>query len=675
MDQRERTPRQPHAGALATEGTAPEGTAPEGTDLASAISDPRLRVASEPLLVEVDPRSNLTDLVLSAAEATPDRPLYRRPRRPDASSSPDASPWEDVSGPQFLAEVSALAKGLIASGVGPGDRVAIMAATSYEWSLTDAAVWFAGAVGVPVYETSSRGQAHWILQDSGAVAAVAGDGGHRDLLEAVRHPGAEGDGLPDLAHVWTIADGDLDALAAPDGIGAGVDDAELEARRGAAGLDDPATIIYTSGTTGRPKGAVLTHGNFVVLTRNAVAGVPEVFASQGASTLLFLPLAHVFARFIEVLCWVTPVTVGHAADVKNLTADLATFKPSFILAVPRVFEKVYNSAEAKATAAGRGRIFSAASATAIAWSRAQDTGGPSIGLRLRHAVLDRLVYGKLRAALGGNATYAVSGGAPLSERLGHFFRGAGITVLQGYGLTETTAPTAVNRPGAVSMATVGPPLPGCSIAVTPCGEVLVAGPHVTPGYHRGRGGAAEDDGTPSGGSAASADPAFAGGWFATGDLGSLDDRGYLTITGRTKDLIVTAGGKNISPAALEDPLRAHPLVSQAVVVGDGRPYVAALLTLDAEMLPTWLTNRGMPRMEVSAASTEPAVLEELQRAVDAANAQVSHAEGVKRFTVLEHDLTEAGGQLTPSMKVKRAAVLAECAGVIEEMYAKTRDDS
>ncbi len=576
-----------------------------------------------------------------------------------------------MSGPQFLSEVSALAKGLMASGVGPGDRVAIMAATSYEWSLTDAAIWFAGAVGVPVYETSSPAQARWILQDSGAVAAVAGDGGHRDLLEKVRSaaPGAAGrpdeandEGVPGLAHVWTVSDGDLTALAAPGGVGASVDDQALETRRSAAGLDDPATIIYTSGTTGRPKGCVLTHGNFVVLTRNAVAGVPEVFAAHGASTLLFLPLAHVFARFIQVLCWVTPVTVGHAGDIKNLTGDLATFKPSFILAVPRVFEKVYNSAEAKATAGGKGKIFKAASATSIAWSRAQDSGGPSLGLKVKHAVFDRLVYSKLRAALGGNASYAVSGGAPLSERLGHFFRGVGITVLQGYGLTETTAPTAVNRPGAVSMGTVGPPLPGCSVAITTDGEVLVAGPHVTPGYH----GHAGDDGPGS---------AFAGGWFATGDLGSIDERGDLTITGRKKDLIVTASGKNISPAVIEDPLRAHPLVSQAVVVGDARPYVAALLTLDAEMLPTWLSNQGMPALSVASAAREPAVLAELQRAVDAANTEVSKAEGVKRFTVLDHDLTEEGGQLTPSMTVKRAHVLEQCAGAIEEMYARAREDA
>ncbi len=641
------------------------GQEPGGSDGAPGPRTDLVAVASQPLMVEVDPQDNITDLVLRAAEATHDRPLYRRPRRGDAAGGQPA--WEDVSGPQFLAEVTALAKGMVASGVGAGDRVAIMAATSYEWSLTDAAVWFAGAVGVPVYETSSPGQARWILEDSGAVAAVAGDGGHRDLLEKVRRGSDDAGrgGLPGLAHVWTISDGDLTALAAPTGPGSEVDDETLEARRSAAGLEDPATIIYTSGTTGRPKGCTLTHGNFVVLTRNAVAGVPEVFAAPDASTLLFLPLAHVFARFIEVLCWVTPVTVGHASDIKNLTADLATFEPSFILAVPRVFEKVYNTAEAKAAAAGRGKVFSAASATAIAFSRAQDTGGPSWGLRIKHALFDRLVYAKLRAALGGNASYAVSGGAPLAERLGHFFRGVGITVLQGYGLTETTAPTAVTRPGAVSMATVGPPLPGCSIAVTTDGEVLVAGPHVTPGYHQAA--AALDGQGP--------DPAFAGGWFATGDLGSLDEHGYLTITGRKKDLIVTATGKNVSPALMEDPLRAHPLVSQAVVVGDGAPYVAALLTLDADMLPTWLKNQGLPVLDVAAAAEHPAVLAELQRAVDTANEEVSHAEGVKRFVVLDHDLTEAGGQLTPSLKVKRAAVLEQSAGVIEEMYARARTDA
>ena len=593
-----------------------------------------------PLDVEVDRTSNLTDLVLGACAATASRPLYRRW---------DGARWVDVTGPAFLDQVRALARGLVGSGVRPGDRVGLMARTRYEWTLVDAAVWFAGAVTVPVYETSAAEQAQWILADSGAVAIVVEAEHHAELVAGVRAS------LPDLAHVWSMDAGDLDALADPGGPGGAVTDAELEARRSAATHDDLATIIYTSGTTGRPKGCQLTHGNFVVLARSGVSYVPEAFAGAGASTLLFLPLAHVFARYVQVLCWVSPVTVGHAADVKNLTHDLATFSPTFILAVPRVFEKVYNAAEQKAAAAGRGRIFAAAAATAIAWSRAQDTGGPSLALRARHAVFDRLVYGKLRAALGGRARHAISGGAPLGERLGHFFRGVGLTVLQGYGLTETTAPTTVTTPRDVRMATVGAPLPGCSVRTEDDGEVLVKGPHVFTGYWNNPAADAE---------------ALVDGWFRTGDLGSLDADGFLTITGRKKEIIVTAAGKNVVPAVLEDQLRAHALVSQALVVGDGEPFVAALITLDPDMLPTWLTNQGKAVTGIGPAAKDPDVLAELQRAVDAANATVSRAESVRKFTVLGDDLTEASGHLTPSMKVKRGEVLRDYADEVAGLYGR-----
>ncbi len=592
-----------------------------------------------PLDVEVDPASNLTDLVLEAAAATASRPLYRRW---------DGAAWVDVTGPQFLDQVRALAAGLVAAGVGRGDRVGLMARTRYEWTLTDVAIWFAGAVTVPIYETSSAEQAQWILSDSGAVAVVVETPQHAELVSGVRAR------TPDLAHVWVVDAGDLDALAAPDGPAGEVDAAVLEERRAAATLQDLATVIYTSGTTGRPKGCQLTHGNFVVLARSGVSYVPEVFAGTDASTLLFLPLAHVFARYIQVLCWVSPVTVGHAADVKNLTGDLATFRPTFILAVPRVFEKVYNAAEQKAAAAGRGKVFGAAAATATAWSRAQDAGGPGLALRARHALFDRLVYAKLRAALGGRTRYAVSGGGPLGERLGHFFRGAGITVLQGYGLTETTAPSTVTTPRDVRMGSVGAPLPGVSVRIEADGEVLVKGPHVFSGYWRDPAADAE---------------AFADGWFRTGDLGSLDADGILRITGRKKEILVTAAGKNVAPAVLEDQLRAHALISQAVVVGDGKPFIAALLTLDADMLPTWLAARGRAVVPVGQAAKDPEVLAELQGAVDAANATVSRAESIRKFVVLDVDFTEEGGHLTPSMKLKRAKVMGDHAADVESLYA------
>lgn len=592
-----------------------------------------------PLGFEVDQASNLTDLMTQACAATPARPLYRRW---------DGARWEDVTGTQFLAQVRALARGLVGAGVQVGDRVALMARTRYEWTLTDAAIWYAGAVTVPIYETSARDQTRWILADSGAVAVVVESARHAETVAAVRGE------APDLAHVWTMDAGDLDDLASPRGPGSAVSDEQLEAARSAATHADLATIIYTSGTTGRPKGCQLTHGNFVVLARSGVRHSSEVFAGEGASTLLFLPLAHVFARYMQVLCWVSPVTVGHAADVKNLTADLSSFSPTFILAVPRVFEKVYNSAEQKAAASGRGRIFAAAAATAIAWSQAKAGSGPGPLLRARHALFDRLVYTKLRAALGGRAAYAVSGGAPLGERLGHFFRGVGLTVLQGYGLTETTAPSTVATPRDVRMATVGTPLPGCSVRIEDDGEILLKGPNIFAGYWNNPAADAE---------------AFTDGWFRTGDRGSLDADGFLTITGRKKEIIVTAAGKNVAPAALEDQLRAHALISQAVVVGDQKPYVAALLTLDPDMLPTWLTRHGKPVVSAAEAAQDPDVAAELQKAVDAANASVSKAESIRRYKVLAQDLTEESGHLTPSMKIKRSAVMADHAADVEALYA------
>ncbi|SDQ33339.1 long-chain fatty acid--CoA ligase [Quadrisphaera sp. DSM 44207] len=589
-----------------------------------------------PLAVRVDPATTIPDLVLDAARRDPQQPLYRRWR--------DGA-WVDVSAAAFLEEVTALAKGLVAAGVQRGDRVGLLARTRYEWTLADVAIWFAGAVSVPVYETSSAEQARWILSDSGAVGCVVEGARHAQLVAGVR-----GD-LPQLRSVWSIEDGDLERLAAE---GAAAGDEELQARRRGARGDDLATIIYTSGTTGRPKGCQLTHANFVVLSKNAIHAVPEVFSAEGASTLLFLPLAHVFGQFIQVLCLASPVTLGHAADIKNLTTDLATFRPTFLLAVPRVFEKVYNGAEQKAIASGRGRVFARAAQVAERYSRALDDGGPGLGLRAQHALFDRLVYSRLRAALGGRAQYAVSGSAPLGERLGHFFRGAGIVVLQGYGLTETTAPTCVTLPGSLRIGTVGPPLPGCSVRVADDGEVLVAGPHVFTGYWN---------------DPAATAAAMEGPWFRTGDLGVLDDEGNLTITGRKKEIIVTAGGKNVAPAVLEDQLRAHPLISQTIVVGDQRPFVAALVTLDADMLPAWLRNHGKPEMTVAQAAQDPDVLAEVQRAVDTANTAVSRAESIRKFVVLDTDFTEEGGHLTPSMKLKRSVIARDYAPRVEEIYA------
>jgi len=597
-----------------------------------------VREINVPALVTADPAANLTELVSRAAAEAPDAVLFSRP------AAAGGGGWEDVTSTAFLAEVTRLAKGLVAAGVEPGDRVALMSKTRYEWTLTDFAIWFAGAVTVPVYETSSAEQVSWILSDSSAVAVVTETSAHSATVEQVR-----GD-LPALASVWSIDAGALDQLA---GGGAGVADEEIDRRRATLRGDSVATLIYTSGTTGRPKGCELTHANFRELALNAVAYLSEVVCVDGASTLLFLPLAHVFARFVQVLCVAARARMGHSPDVKNLIDDLGEFRPTFVLAVPRVFEKIYNSAEATAGAGGRGRVFRAAVETAIAWSTAQEKGGPGLALRARHVLFDRLVYGKLRDRLGGRIQYAVSGGAPLGPRLGHFFRGAGIVVLEGWGLTETTAPAAVNTPSQIRIGTVGRPLPGVAVRVGDDGELLVRGVNVLKGYFNNPEATAE---------------ALEDGWFHTGDLGEIDEAGFVRITGRKKEIIVTAGGKNVAPTILEDRLRAHVLVSQSMVVGDQRPFIGALVTLDAEMLPSWLSNNGKPALDVAAAAQDPDVHAEIQKAVDTANLAVSKAESIRKFLVLDTDFTEAGGHLTPKLSLKRAVVLKEFASQVESLY-------
>ena len=557
-----------------------------------------------------------------------------------------AGTWRPVTARAFGDEVAAVAKGLLALGLAQGDRVAIMSRTRYEWTLLDFAAWQAGLVPVPVYETSSVEQVRWILANAGVRAVVVETAAHAALVAEAR------DEAPSVEHVLVLDDDAVDALRAG---GADVPDCALAARTEALGADDVATIIYTSGTTGRPKGVELTHRSFVHLARNGVRSLGEICAVPGARTLLFLPLAHVFARYIEVMAVTSGSVLGHAPDIKNLLPDLASFRPTYLLAVPRVLEKVYNSAEQKAGAGARLKIFRWAAKVAIETSRAQDAPrGPSPVLRAQHALAGRLVYASLRAALGGRCTYAISGGAPLGERLTHFYRGIGLTILEGYGLTETTAPTAVNRPGSVAPGTVGLPFAGTSVRIGEGGEVLVRGDHVFRGYH--------DD-------PAATAAAFVDGWFRTGDLGSLDDEGRLRITGRTKEIIVTAGGKNVAPAVLEDRFRGHPLVSQCVVVGDQRPFIAALVTLDAEMLPGWLAARGLREMPVAEAAVHPEVLAALHRAAERANEAVSRAESIRKIRVLTSDFTEKNGYLTPSLKVKRARVLEDFASEVDAIYA------
>jgi long-chain acyl-CoA synthetase len=554
--------------------------------------------------------------------------------------------WEDVTTATFLDEVRAVAKGLLAAGLQIGDRVALISKTRYEWTLVDYAIWFAGAVTVPVYETSSAEQIEWILGDSGARAVVAEGQAHTARIAERRSS------LSELNHVWSLDDNAVEVLRR---LGEDISDDELESRRTTATPLDLATVIYTSGTTGRPKGCLLTHGNFMFELGVAVPELHELFDPEDASTLLFLPLAHVFARIIQVGAIRARVRLGHSADIKRLLPDLAEFQPTFVLAVPRVFEKVFNTASQRATAEGRGAIFDRAAETAIAYSRALDRGKMPVAVRTRHAVFSRLVYGRLRTALGGKCRYAVSGGAPLGDRLGHFYRGIGLTVLEGYGLTETTASLTVNRPDALKVGTVGQPLPGTEVRVAEDGELLFRGGQVFAGYWENE--------------PATAEVLERDGWFHTGDVGEIDEEGFVRITGRKKEILVTAGGKNVAPSALEDRVRAHPLVSQCLVVGDGQPFIAALVTLDQEALPAWAAAHGKSDDAAASMVDDADVRAEVQHAVDDANAAVSRAESIRKFAILPGDWTEEGGQLTPSLKLKRNVVVRECKDEIAALFA------
>ncbi|MGR8011036.1 AMP-dependent synthetase/ligase [Streptomyces hypolithicus] len=596
-----------------------------------------MREFSLPALYEVPSDGNLTDLIRRNATQHPDVAVMSRKV---------GGTWTDVTATEFLAEVRAAAKGLIAAGVQPGDRVALMSRTRYEWVQMDFAIWSAGAVTVPVYETSSAEQVQWILGDSGAVAVIVESEAHAAAVASVR------DGLPALQHVWEIDRGAVEDLRTS---GAEITDGTVDERSASAKADDPATIVYTSGTTGRPKGCVLSHRSFFAECGNAVERLKPLFRTGECSVLLFLPAAHVFGRLVEVAAVMAPIKLGCVPDIKNLTDELASFRPTLILGVPRVFEKVYNSARAKAQADGKGKIFDRAADTAIAYSRAIGTPqGPGLGLKLKHRLFDKLVYSKLRAVLGGRGEYAISGGAPLGERLGHFFRGIGFTVLEGYGLTESCAATAFNPWDRQKIGTVGQPLPGSVVRIADDGEVLLHGEHLFSGYWNNESATAE---------------ALTDGWFHTGDIGTLDEDGYLAITGRKKEIIVTAGGKNVAPAVIEDRIRAHALVAECMVVGDGRPFVGALITLDDEFLARWAAENGKPAGSTAAALREdPELLAVVQQAVNDGNAAVSKAESVRKFRVLATQFTEEAGHITPSLKLKRNVVAKDFADEVEAIY-------
>jgi long-chain acyl-CoA synthetase len=615
--------------------------------LTGELEGDAVREFSIPALAEIPATANLTTTIFRRADEHPQAVIMRRPG-PDGL----AGAWTDVTASQFRDEVVALAKGMIAAGIGAGDRVALMSHTRYEWTLIDYAIWTAGAITVPVYETSSGEQAEWILSDSGARACFVETAGFEQVIDGFRER------VPAVEHVWRITPGSETSLAGLIEAGASVGDDVLAERAAAATASDLATIIYTSGTTGRPKGCELTHQNLLAAVRNAFLGpLTVVTEMEDTGTLLFLPLAHVFARVIQVGCIEAGIALGHCGDIKALLPALGSFRPTFILAVPRVFEKVYNTAEQKAASERKGAIFGRAARTAIAYSQALDSpGGPGFGLRAQHVLFDRLVYAKLRAALGGRAEYAVSGGAALTERLCHFFRGIGVTVLQGYGLTETSAAATLNRPDRNKIGTVGQPLPGVGIKIDEDGEILISGALVFPAYWHNEAATRET---------------FAGdGWFRSGDIGGLDEEGFLTITGRKKELIVTAGGKNVAPAVLEDRLRSHALISQTMVVGDGRPYVAALITVDAEALEPWKEGHGKPaEATIASLRDDPDLVGAIQGAVDEANQAVSRAESIRRFRILEVDFTQESGQLSVKMGIRRSVLYKDFADDIEALYS------
>jgi long-chain acyl-CoA synthetase len=591
---------------------------------------------SVPAIVPTASAGNLTNLVSERAWFEPERIMLSRPL---------GDGWQSVTAKEFEAEVKATAKGLIAAGVNIGDRVAIMSRTRYEWTILDFAVWYAGGCVVPIYDTSSAEQIDWILNDSGSVAIIVETPALRDLVKTVQPAHTK--------KMWTMTENVLATLAYD---GSSISDEEIEKRRSALLPETLATLIYTSGTTGKPKGVQLTHANFLSECGNVVQAASELFLKPGGSTLLFLPVAHVFGRMVQIGSVAAGLHLAHCSDpVGRLPLDLASFKPTFVLAVPRIFEKVYNGAEAKADAAGKGKIFRKAAEIAIEYSKGIESGKISPMLKFKHGLFDKLVFSKIRHGLGGRVEAAISGGAPLGERLGHFYRGAGITILEGYGLTETTAGATLNLSKKIKVGSVGLPIPGTTIKIAEDGEVLIQGPIVMQGYWKN--------------DAANAEVFSGDRWFHSGDLGKLDDEGFLYIVGRKKELIVTAGGKNVAPAVLEDRLRAHPLISQCMVVGDNQPFIASLITIDQDALKTWVTANKKEGASLADLTNDPALISVIQSAVDEANKAVSRAESIRKFTILPTDFTIPGGQLTAKLSLKRHVIGKEFAAEIAALFA------
>lgn len=595
-----------------------------------------MREFEVPATYTIPEDANMSDGAFRHAERTPGLVVFNRP---DGKGG-----WTDVTAAEFAKHVTAVAKGLIASGIELGDRVAILASTRYEWVVLDFAIWAAGGCTVAIFDSSSAEQARWILSDSGTKLIVVENARHRATIAEIE------DGLPELGEPLVIDDGAIDTLVAR---GKDLGDEAVHERRKQVKAASPASLIYTSGTTGRPKGVMLSHANLYAESAADRAAMPQ-FLKPGHRSLLFLPLAHVFARAVALAAFDAGVTVAHTADWSTLVEQFGEYKPDFILSVPRVFEKVFNGAKQKAHDGGKGKIFDLAADTAVEYSQALDNGGPGLVLKVKHTVFDKLVYGKLREAMGGRCKSAVSGGGPLGARLGHFFRGIGVTIYEGYGLTESTAAVSVNTPEHLKVGSVGRPLGGHAAKVAEDGELLLRGPVVFAGYWN---------------NPAATEDAFDDGWFKTGDLGAIDEQGFITITGRKKEIIVTAGGKNVSPAMLEDSLRSHPLISQVMVVGDGKPFVGALITLDPEALPGWKTRNNVPEdTPIEKLIELPELTAEIDKAVKDTNKLVSHAEAIKKIRILPVDWTEESGELTPKMSLKRNVVMKNYATEVEAIY-------